>query len=398
MECRLFKASIMTPVLNLGQQPLANKYPKRSIDISNEKKFEMIVNHCPICYSMQLGQLISRDLMFKDYYYLSSVNTELVQHFTNLADKIKHSRFVLDIGSNDGVLLKPLKDLDVKAIGIDPSENVSLIANNNGLQTVTGFFDNETAAQIISIGGRPDCIVASSVFTHLENIDLFMKVIRDTLSDDGVFIVEVEYLADLVSKLEFERFYFDRPNYFSLKSLISVFERNNFELVDAELIKPHGGSLRVHVKHKKINKRNVSKRINEILKNEESLLHSSKIQSFSADVKEVTETLKEKLIEFSNKGLNVIGYGAPARLSTITNYGNINGNLISYIIDDSPLKANRNSPGQHIPIYSFDYLNKEPPDIIIVFAYEYFESIYEKTKNFDVKYLKAIPPIELKGN
>ena len=213
-----------------------------------------------------------------------------------------------------------------------------------------------------------------------------------------MFIVEVEYLGDLISKLEFERFYFDRPNYFSLKSLISIFERNDFVLFDAELIKPHGGSLRVYVKHKKTNKDNVSKGINEILKHEESLLQLSKIQSFSYDVNVVTEELKEKLIEFLNIGLNVVGYGAPARLSTITNYGNIDNSLINYIIDDSPLKAGRFSPGQHIPIYGFDYLYKEPPDIIIVFAYEYFESIYKKTNKFDVKYFKAIPPIQLKGN
>jgi methylation protein EvaC len=398
MKCRLCKTAIMSPVLNLGAQPLANKYPQTSLDISNEKKFEMKVNYCPVCYSMQLEKLISRDLMFKDYYYLSSVNKELVQHFTKLADQIKHSRFVLDIGSNDGVLLKPLKDLGVNAVGIDPSENVSLIANKNGFRTITGFFDNNTAEKIISIGGKPDCIVASSVFTHLEDIDEFLEVIGETLSDDGVFIVEVEYLGDLISKLEFERFYFDRPNYFSLKSLISIFERNDFVLFDAELIKPHGGSLRVYVKHKKTNKDNVSKGINEILKHEESLLQSSKIQSFSYDVNVVTEELKEKLIEFLNIGLNVVGYGAPARLSTITNYGNIDNSLINYIIDDSPLKAGRFSPGQHIPIYGFDYLYKEPPDIIIVFAYEYFESIYKKTNKFDVKYFKAIPPIQLKGN
>ncbi len=143
MKCQLCNHSEIVEFLNLGQQPLANKYPTTD-QFKSEEFFPLAMFFCPACKNVQLGTIISRERMFEDYYYLSSVNAGLVRHFERLAKKLSKARFVVDIGSNDGILLKPLKEAGVKALGVDPSINVSKIANEQGLETLCAFFDTDS--------------------------------------------------------------------------------------------------------------------------------------------------------------------------------------------------------------------------------------------------------------
>ena len=236
-------------VINLKKQPLANKYPKNISEINKEAKYNLKVYYCKECKSAQIGRLINRDTMFKDYYYLSSVNKKLVDHFINLSNKLRKNNFIIDIGSNDGILLKPLKKAGIKAIGIDPSINVSRIANKNGFKTLVGFFDSHMVNKILNSYPKPDVLVASSVVTHMKNPKQFAKNVKKLLIDDGILILEIEYLYNFIKNLEFERFYFDRPFYYSLNTIKKIFERQKMFLFDAEKISPHGGSIRIYLKN-----------------------------------------------------------------------------------------------------------------------------------------------------
>lgn len=389
MNCRVCQSNKVIPIFNLGKQPLANKYPKNNTEKKSEKLYNMEVYFCSDCVSCQLNLDIPREVFFEDYYYLSSVNKELVSHFNQLATEIKHKTFILDIGSNDGILLSPLKEMKIKCIGIDPSENVGQIANSKGLKTIISFFNEKACREVIRYGGKPDCIVASSIFTHLENLDQFIENLEQVLSVDGVFILEVEYLNSILKNLQFERFYFDRPNYFTLNSINILFKKHGFVIVDVKKITAHGESLRIYLKKYK-NKMSISKRVDEIL-NEEKLINKdfilSRFKLFTQEIKK----LKQELQVFKNKNINVIGYGAPARLATITNFAKINKDLISFIIDDSELKFDRFSPGMHIPIKKFSRKEIKDYNIIILFAYEYFVSIKDKVADNDFKYFKPIP-------
>ena len=159
------------------------------------------------------------------------MNKELVDHFNELANTLKNKNFVLDIGSNDGVLLKPLKQLKINCVGVEPSKNVGQIANSLGLTTIISFFNQKCSSDILSKFGKPDCIVASSVFTHLENPNFFIKDVKNTLSNDGVLIIEVEYLFNIINQMQFERFYFDRPYYYTLTSLKKSFQNIVWKLL-----------------------------------------------------------------------------------------------------------------------------------------------------------------------
>ena len=389
MKCKICSSNKTLEVIDLGKQPLANKYPKNKNEIDKEKKYTLRILFCKNCKAGQIKKIVNRNILFEDYYYLSSVNKKLKEHFYSLAKKIKKFEFVVDIGSNDGILLEPLKKLGVKAIGIDPSINVGKIANDKGLETFIGFFDKKIIDKVLKKYQEPDLIVASSVVTHLKNPISFAKNIKKFLRKNGTLIIEIEYLQNFLKNLEYERFYFDRPFYYSANSISKLFENIGMKLFDIEKIDTHGGSLRCYIKNSKKIKQ--TKRCKNILISEVKNLNIKAFVNFNRQIYKNSKILKKELIIFKEKGLNVIGYGAPARVSTITNFSKINSNLISYIIDDSPLKQNRYSPGMHIKILPRKNNINSKINIVIIFAYEYFNDIKKYFKNKNVKFYKPIP-------
>ena len=389
MRCRICKSKKTIKVLDLGKQPLANKYPKNKLEIKKEKKFNLEIIFCKNCRSGQIKKIIDRNLMFEDYYYLSSVNEKLKKHFEQLSNKLKRYKFVVDIGSNDGILLKPLKDKGIKAIGIDPSKNVGKIANDKGLETFIGFFNKKIIKRILNKYPKPDLVVASSVITHMEKPREFANNIKDFLCKNGDLIIEIEYLQNFVKNIEFERFYFDRPFYYSANSINLLFKEVGMTLYDIQKINAHGGSLRCYIKNSKNFKKTI--RCNKILKEERSQLNVKALQNFNKKIYIQAKKFRAALVKLNLQNKYVIGYGAPARVSTLTNVSNIDSNLIKYIIDDSPLKQNRFSPGKHIKINERNKNITKKIDIVIVFAYEYFKEIRKKFNKFRVKFYKPIP-------
>jgi len=389
MKCKICDSSKVSEVLNLGKQPLANKYPKNFKQIKNEKKFSLKILFCKYCKSAQIKKIVNRNLLFEDYYYLSSVNKKLRQHFESLSRKLTKYKFIVDIGSNDGVLLKPLKKLKLNAIGIDPSINVGKIANNQGLKTYIGFFDRTIIKKILNKHPKPDLIVASSVVTHLDNPRKFAKNIKYFLKSGGDIIIEIEYLQNFLKNLEFERFYFDRPFYYSAYSINIMFRKVGMSLYDIEKIQAHGGSLRCYIKNSLNYKKTT--RCKKILNDESKKLNLSEFKIFKKEIINEAKIFKKKLLNLKKEGEYIVGYGAPARVSTITNFANIDSDLIKYIIDDSPLKQHRYSPGKHIKIVPKKNNLNSKIKTVIVFAYEYFDDIRKQFKKLKVIFYKPIP-------
>lgn len=382
--CRLCGSERVRLVLDLGMQPLANKYPVSS-EFPGEEFHPLQVQFCLSCSNVQLGTIVSRRLMFEEYFYLSSVNGSLVRHFEDLALSLEGAQFVIDIGSNDGILLKPLRARGVRALGIEPSVNVSRIANDLGLDTHTAFFDEECVEFVVTHYGKPDVIVASSVFTHLEDPHAFVSSVRNLLSSHGTFIIEVEYIGNFIETLQFERFYLDRVFYYSLTSLVRLFAAHDMVVTHVNHISPHGGSLQVRVEHQAAGKFPDQSVLDQLALERDGLTIEA-FERFRALVDLELAQLRESLEGFKRAGTRVAGYGAPARVSTICNYGRIGPELISFIVDDSPLKQGKCSPGTHIPIVGRTYLNSHHVDVLFVFAYEYMEAIREATRDSYVYY------------
>lgn len=391
MKCQLCGHDHPVEFLNLGRQPLANKYPTAA-QFETEEFFPLAMFFCPRCKNVQLGTVISRERMFEDYYYLSSINAGLVRHFEKLADKLADATFVVDVGSNDGILLKPMRQLGVKAIGVEPSINVSKIANDQGLTTLCAFFDAASVAEIEKQHGKADVIVASSVFTHLADPHDFIEAVKSLLAQNGRFIIEVEYIGNILRNTQFERFYLDRIFYYSLTSLTHLFDAHGMVVADVEHIEPHGGSLQVTIRRKGDGAPSAS--VTALLNEESESLTVARLGEFRASVDTQIAALRELLTRTKAANQRIAGYGAPARVSTICNYGNIGPSLIEFTVDDSPLKQNKFTPGTHIPIVAKAHLDGNRPDLLVVFAYEYFEDIRKKTGGA-YRYLLPIPPREL---
>jgi len=389
MECRICNTKKTFEIFNLNRQPLANKYPKNKLEFKKEKKYKLSVYFCKKCKSAQIKNIISRKLMFNEYFYLSSINKGLKRHFFNLAKKLKKYKFVVDIGSNDGILLEPLKKNKVKAIGIDPSINVGKIANDRGLETYIGFYDKNIIKKILKNNSKPDAIVASSVITHLENPIEFVKNTKSFLKEEGILVIEIEYLYNFLKNLEYERFYFDRPFYYSANSINYMFKKFDMSLYDIEIIDIHGSSLRLFIKNSKFVK--MTQRCARILKRENLNLNVKNFKKINTKMFLESNKLRNSLKELRSKGKKIIGYGSPARVSTITNFAKINDKLIDYIIDDSPIKQNKYTPGSHIKILPRKGNINNKIDIVVVFAYEYFKDIKNKFKKYRVTFFKPIP-------
>ncbi len=388
MKCKICGSANISQVIDLGKQPFANKYPRNKFEIFKEKKFNLKIFFCKRCKASQIKRIVNRKILFEDYYYLSSVNKKLKEHFENLSFKLKKYNFVVDIGSNDGILLEPLKKLKISSIGIDPSKNVGKIANDRGLKTFIGFFDNRMIKKILKEYQKPDLIVASSVVTHLKNPILFSKNIKEFIKKNGTLIIEIEYLQNFLKNVEYERFYFDRPFYYSANSIKELFKNVQMKLYDIERIDVHGGSLRFYIKNSLDCK--ITKRCEKILNNEKQTLNLNTFKLFNKKIYQHSKYLKDQLIRFKRRNKIVIGYGCPARVSTITNFSKINSDLIKYIIDDSPLKQNRFTPGMHIKILPRKN-NLSNINVVMVFAYEYFKDIKKIFKNKKVIFFKPIP-------
>jgi len=212
---------------------------------------------------------------------------------------------------------------------------------------------------------------------------------KNLIEENGFLILEVEYLSNFIKNIQFERFYFDRPFYYSLLSIKILFQQVGMSLVNVEHINTHGGSIRCYIKNSKDEKS--TSLVEDILKIEKLHLNIETFKNFQKKIIKETTNLKDKLNYFKRSKKKVIGYGAPARVSTITNFANIDYNHIDFIIDDSPLKQDRYTPGTHIPIISRKKSKSNNVDIIIVFAYEYFKEIKELTKNYNCEYFQPIP-------
>lgn len=374
---------------DLGRQPMANKYPLLG-ETHDEQFFDVKVYFCPTCKNIQLDTKVSRETMFVDYYYLSSVNKALVEHYTKFAHTLKDAKFVVDIGSNDGISLKPLKEMGVKALGVEPSKNVSQIANDAGLETMCAFFNAESIKEIEEKYGKPDVITGLSMFSHLQDPHTFLEDVKTLLADDGKFVVEVEYNAKILEQLAFERFYLDRIFYFSVTSFANLFRKHGMVLVDAEITDIHGGSLRVTAKKSG----EPNNRTLRMMEWEQRFLTEDAAHEFKDNAMFEVYAFKKRLEQYKFDDLKVAAYGCPARTATITNLGDIGHGLIKYIVDDSPLKQGRLSPGKHIPIVGPENLAINKPDVIVVFAWEYFEDIKKKIGT-DYRFLFPIPAKEV---
>ena len=387
-ECRSCGNSKLKRVVSLGYQPLANNLLKKK----NEKceLYPLEVNYCDNCHNCQLSVAVDPKKMFSNYLYTSSTSASFRKHFItatkNYVKKFKlnsKKSYIVDIGSNDGVALKPFKDLGFKKIlGIEPAKNLAKLANKNKIKTFNGFLNKKN---IKNIKKNADLILASNVFAHSDNLKEMAECMIQLLSKKGTIIIEVQYLMDTLKDLTFDNIYHEHYNYWSLTSLVNFFKQFDVKIVKAEKIDTHGGSIRIYIKKGK--NINIENNVKELIKEEVKfgIKDFKTYKTFGEKIYKIRENVIKNFKKLVENNKNIIGYGAPAKATTALNFFGISRE-IDYIIEDNKLKHKKLVPGVQIPIKSKKSLSNKD-SIILVLAWNFFEDIKKNNKDLNCKFL-----------
>ena len=370
--------------ISLGLSPLANNLNEKK-NVPNDL-YPLDLNFCSQCSNSQLSIVVPPEKMFDNYFYLSSTSHQFRDHFVQIANELKsdlklnNSSVVVDIGSNDGIFLDPLNKLGIKAIGVEPAKNVAKIANSKKLETICEYFSNKTVNKITKKHGKADVVTAFNVFAHGDGLKEILKNIEELLKKNGEFIFEIQYLLRTLKDLTFDNIYHEHVNYWCLLAILNFFKDSQLKVYKVKEVDTHGGSLRVYAtknKNKKIDK-SVSKYV--------ELEKKNKLDKYSTYIEfaKKVENSKRKSLETINQikleDKRIIGYGAPAKATTILNYFGLSDKDIPFTVDDNSLKQNKFIPGTNIQIKNINYINPDSYDYVLVLAWNFFDSIKKNNK------------------
>ena len=394
-ECRSCKNSNLKRVISLGYQPLANNLLKNKDQ--NDELYPLEMNYCPKCHNCQLSVVVNPKKMFSNYLYLSSTSKTFRSHFEKAAKKyIKEFKlspkrsYIIDVGSNDGIALKPFKNLKFKNIlGIEPAKNLSKLANKEKIKTYNGFLDMKSLKKIKK---NADLILASNVFAHSDDLKTMAKCMLKLLKNNGTIIIEIQYLMNTLKDLTFDNIYHEHYNYWSLTSLVTFFNSFQTKVFRAEKINTHGGSLRIYVK--KSSKTKMEKSVKQLLLEEEKFgIKNFRIyEEFAKKVYEIRKNVRKNIFKLKKDDKKIIGYGSPAKATTALNFFGIS-NEIDFIVEDNKFKQGKFLPGMKIPIVDKKNL-KSKPDCALVLAWNFFEEIKKNNGDLADKFI-SIKDLEI---
>ncbi len=384
-QCRGCKGRTFSRILSLGAQPPANAFVRQEDLERPELAFPLDVYFCVDCSLVQLRDIVSPELLFKNYVYVSSTSPAFVSHFKSFAQSVGQrfhlgsQSLVIDIGSNDGILLRPFQELGTRVLGVDPAEKIAAAATATGIETLPHFFTPDVARKIAARHGRAVVVTATNVFAHINDLDAVVEGVKILLEPEGVFIIEAPYLVDFLEQNLFDTVYHEHLSYFSVSSLKTLLERLGMKIIDGEKTQSHGGSLRVFAAHENASHA-VNNAVSKFLDDERARgLHTLPVyEAFAARVEHNKKQLVALLQRIKSEGKRIAGYGAPAKGNTLLNYFRIGPETLDYIVDDSVGKQGLYTPGMYIPVVAPERLHNAPPDYILILAWNFADPIMEK--------------------
>ncbi len=388
--CIVCAGSNIQEFLDLGETAYANAFPTaEDIRQGGEEKFPLTVGYCPDCHHVQLTQHATPSDLFSHYLYMSSASAVLVGHLKGLAKTVAaryHEQaqgLVLDVGCNDGTLLSGFMEAGVgRVLGIDPAANLAPVAQDKGVEVITDFFNAETARKLKNDGREAQIITLTNSFPHIPDLSGLCRGFDELLSDDGVIVLEAHYLGDLLDMLAFDTVYHEHVSYWSLGPACRLFAAHGFEVVDVERLPIHHGQLRLWVR--RAGKEAVSERVATLLEAEKArgFGRLETFQAFAGAIDQIRSSVTDWLAQATAEGKTVAGYGAPAKGNTLLSYLRVSPEDLKYIADLNHLKQGRFTPGTHIPVVSPDLLRQDPPDYLLILAWNFVEEIAAQQQAF----------------
>lgn len=402
--CRSCGGSDLAAIVSLGEMPLANSYLRPEDAAKPEPRYPLDLVRCRACQLVQITCTVPPEVLFRDYLYLSSYSTTMLQHAEKLVTRLVSDRklgpqsLAAEVASNDGYLLQYYAKAGVPVLGIEPARNVAEIARSKGVRTVEEFFDAALAEKLRGEGHRADVIHANNVLAHVANLNGFVEGFRVLLADEGVVVSESPYLGDFLRKVEFDTIYHEHLCYYSLTALVHLFRRHGLEIEDCEHLPIHGGSLRIFARHARVAR--PTARVTERLAEEQrwGVATDEPYAQFAAGIERIKRDLTALVRDLRAKGKRVAGYGAAAKATVMLNACGLGKDDLDFVCDQNPLKQGRLMPGAHIPIVPAAQLADSNVDYCVLFVWNIADEIRGKQAAFTArggKFILPVPAVEV---
>lgn len=399
LRCRMCKKGDMPVFFDLGKQPLANSFLSKAQLSQPEPFYPLRVAWCKNCYLAQLADVVRPQVLFRNYVYFSRAMPALPTHFQNYACEVKEQfisskdDLVVELGSNDGLLLGAIQEMGVKVLGVDPAINIAKVANDRGIKTFPEFFSAKLAKQIVKEISHAKVIIGNNVVAHIDNHHDLIRGVKFLLEKKGVFVFEAPYLIDMFENYTFDTIYHEHLSYLAVKPLKKLMGKFGLEIFDVKIFPVQGNSLRVYVGHP--GKHKVTPTVEQLISKEEKL-KLDRLESYHTLVKSI-EAMKDKvntlLKKLKKQGKKIYGYGAPAKGNTLLNYFGIGNDILDLATEELDSKIGFYTPGTHIKVVHIEEARVNPPDYYLLLAWNYKDSAIQKEEKYLRKGGKFIMPV-----
>jgi SAM-dependent methyltransferase len=402
--CRLCGSRNLEIALHYAATPPADAYVPMEHSHVVQDVYPLDLYLCHDCGFAQLCDVIRADSIYVDYIYETKSSLGLVDHFQSYADavldRIKPPRgaLIVDLGSNDGTLLRFFKQRGMTVLGVDPAREIARAATESGVETLPEFFTADLSGQLRRERGAATIVTANNIFANVDELDEFTANVRSLLSPDGVFIFESYYLGDLIENMVFDFIYHEHLSSFSVTPLVSFFRRHGMELIDAQRVPTKGGSLRYTVQLAG-GPRPVSATVGELLVEEarRGLGRMETFKAFAGRIEFAKEQLLALVIKLKSDGKTMAGYGASATTTTLMYHFGL-GNYLDYLVDEYSRKQNVLSPGLHLLVLPPQALIDRKTDYVVILAWRYIQPILKKNRAYrrqGGRFIVPLPKLEV---
>lgn len=402
-NCRVCDSDKLTAYLDLGELPLSNNLATSTTDKIHNERYPLKVMLCEECGLSQLSIVIPPEVLFSHYVYRSSIAQGYVDHCRLMAKELKsklklnQSSFHIDIAGNDCALLKEFQEeIGLEILNVDPAENLVPICEAIEIPTLNYFWGMDAARRVLNSFGPADLITATNVFAHVDNVKEFLEAVKLVLKQTGVLVMEFPYLIDFIENSEFDTVYFEHLSYFSIYPLTLLCEDIGLNVLSIEKQDIHGGSVRVMIGYGVSDKSVFRYVFNE----RRHYANIARYNEFSEDVQLTINKFRSELNRLKSSGKKIAGFAASAKGNTLLNCSGVTIGTMSYIVDETPEKIGKYSPGTRIPIVSLIDMMRNPPDYLVILSWNFLNEIILKCKlsGYKGKFIVPIPEFKIIDN